>query len=225
MSSEHPPRRRVGLLAAVASALFVLDLVTKVIAVATLEGREEPVRVLGGLVFFQLLRNPGAAFSMATGMTWVLALIAIAVVVAIIWFARRLRSAGWAVGLGMILAGACGNLIDRIFRAPGVLRGHVIDFVSVFAPDGEVWPVFNVADSAIVVGGCLIVLLTLMGKEFDGTSTKDRQAQDAEGAGVSAQDSAAETSSDDQSEPARNSSGESSTDGSTEPSATGGTER
>lgn len=176
MSSEHPPRRRVGLLAAVASALFVLDLVTKVIAVATLEGREEPVRVLGGLVFFQLLRNPGAAFSMATGMTWVLALVAICVVVAIIWLARRLRSTGWAIGLGLVLAGALGNLVDRIFRAPGPLQGHVVDFVSLFAPNGEVWPVFNVADSGIVVGGILIVLLTLLGREYDGTNTRAKLA-------------------------------------------------
>lgn len=178
VSLEHLPRRRVGVVAAVALSIFVLDVISKVIAVATLEGRDEPVRILGGAVYLQLLRNPGAAFSMATGMTWVLALIAIAVVIAISWVARRLRSAGWAVGLGMVLAGALGNLVDRIFRAPSVLQGHVVDFISVFAPDGEVWPVFNVADSAIVVGGVLIVVLTLLGKEFDGTSAKERPADE-----------------------------------------------
>jgi signal peptidase II len=167
----------VGLVAAVAAVVLVLDVVTKVIAVDALEGRE-PVRVLGGLVYLQLLRNPGAAFSMATGMTWVLALVAIGVVVAIVWLARKLRSTGWAIGLGLVLAGALGNLVDRIFRAPGPLQGHVVDFVSVFAPNGEVWPVFNVADSSIVVGGILIVLLTFLGYEYDGTNSRKKPRED-----------------------------------------------
>lgn len=169
---ELPPRR-VGLVAALAVVVFALDLVTKIIAVSALEGRE-PVRILGGAVYLQLLRNPGAAFSMATGMTWVLAIVAIAVVVAIVWLSRRLRSTGWAIGLGLVLAGALGNLVDRIFRAPGPLQGHVIDFVSVFAPNGDVWPVFNVADSGIVIGGVLIVLLTLLGREYDGTRPREK---------------------------------------------------
>lgn len=173
VSTEQSPSRRVGVVAVVALIIFAADLTTKILATASLEG-QEPVRILGGAVYLQLIRNPGAAFSMATGMTWVLALIAIAVVVAIIWLAGKLRSTGWAIGLGLVLAGALGNLVDRIFRAPGVLRGHVIDFLSVFAPNGEVWPVFNVADSAIVVGGALIVLLTLLGRDYDGTSTRDR---------------------------------------------------
>lgn len=177
-SAARQPRRRVGLVALVALTVLALDLISKVLAVEMLQGRE-PFRILGGAVYLQLLRNPGAAFSMGTGLTWLLALVAIAVVVAICWIARKLRSPGWAIGLGLILAGALGNLVDRIFRAPGVLRGHVVDFVSVFAPDGQVWPVFNVADSAIVVGGVLIVVLTLFGREFDGTTAKDRAAKTA----------------------------------------------
>lgn len=167
-NAPAPPKRRVVLLAIVALIVYGLDLATKATVASTLEGRE-PVRVLGGLVYFQVLRNPGAAFGMATGMTWVLALVAIAVVVSLLWFARRLRSVGWAIGLGLVLAGALGNLTDRIFRAPGPLRGHVVDFISLFAPDGSVWPVFNVADSAICVGGVLIVLLSLFGREYDGS--------------------------------------------------------
>ncbi|GAB2958679.1 lipoprotein signal peptidase [Amycolatopsis acidiphila] len=163
-----PPKRRVVLLACVAAVALALDIVSKVIVVSTLEDHA-PVRILGGLVYLQLVRNPGAAFSMATGLTWVFALVAIGVVVVLIWFAGRLRSAGWAVGLGLVLAGALGNLLDRIFRAPGPLRGHVVDFISVFAPNAEVWPVFNVADSCICVGGVLIVLLSLLGRDYDGT--------------------------------------------------------
>lgn len=168
------PKRRIGLLATVAVLVLALDVVTKIVAVATFEGRE-PVRVLGGAVYLQLVRNPGAAFGMATGMTWLLALGAIIVTAAAIWLAGRLRSRGWAFGLGLILAGAVGNLVDRIFRAPGPLQGHVVDFLSLFAPDGDVWPVFNVADSAICVGAALIVLLSVLGKDYDGGVTKDKK--------------------------------------------------
>jgi signal peptidase II len=161
------PRRRVTLLAAVALAALAADLISKVLAVAQLQGRE-PVRLAGGALYLVLYRNSGAAFSLATGMTWLLTLIAIGVVGAIVRLAPRLRSAGWAVGLGLILGGAAGNLGDRLFRAPGPLRGRVVDFLSVFAPDGSVFPVFNIADSSICVGGALLVLLAALGREYDG---------------------------------------------------------
>lgn len=162
------PRRLLGLLFGVAAALLAVDVLTKVAAVANLED-QPPVELFGGAVYLVLVRNPGAAFSLATGMTWLLALLAIVVVGVIVWLAPKLRSRGWAVGLGLVLGGACGNLVDRLFREPGVLRGHVVDFVSLFAPDGSVWPVFNVADSAIVCGGALVVLLSLLGRDYDGT--------------------------------------------------------
>jgi signal peptidase II len=171
------PKRRVGWVFAVAVVFWAIDLVTKNLVVANLEGKE-PVKVLGGLIYLQVIRNPGAAFSMATGMTWVLALVALAVVIAIVWLSRRLRSIGWAIGLGLVLAGATGNLTDRIFRAPGGLQGHVVDFISAFAPNGKGFAIFNIADSAICVGGALIVLLSLLGKDYDGTSTKDKPAKD-----------------------------------------------
>ncbi|TNC22665.1 signal peptidase II [Amycolatopsis alkalitolerans] len=163
-----PPRRRVLLLACVAVVALALDIVSKLIVVSTLTDHA-PVRILGGAVYLQLVRNAGAAFSMATGLTWVFALVAIAVAGAVIWFAGRLRSIGWAIGLGLVLAGALGNLVDRLFRAPGPLRGHVIDFISVFGPNAQYFPVFNLADSCITVGGALIVLLSLLGIEYDGT--------------------------------------------------------
>lgn len=166
---DSPARpRRVLLLSAIALSVLAIDLVTKIIAVRELEWRE-PMPILDGLVYLQLVRNPGAAFGMATGMTWLLTLIAVGVVVAIIRAAGRLRSRGWAVALGLVLGGALGNLGDRMFRYPGVLRGWVVDFVSLFAPDGRVWPVFNAADSAICLGGVLLVLLALFGRELDGT--------------------------------------------------------
>jgi signal peptidase II len=161
---------RVRLLVVIAPVILAADILTKVVGVAALQGRE-PVELLGGLIYLQLVRNPGAAFSLATGYTWVLTLIAVAVVVVIIRVARKLRSTGWAIALGLILGGALGNLTDRIFRAPGPLQGHVVDLVSPFAPDGRVFPVFNLADSAIVCGGILLVLLALTGRELDGTRT------------------------------------------------------
>jgi signal peptidase II len=169
------PPRRVALLAIIAASVVLLDLLTKIIAVAMLTPGESP-SILGGFVHFSIIRNPGAAFSMATGMTWVLALIAIAVVVVIIRMAPRLRSTPWAVALGLVLGGAIGNLIDRIFRSPGFLQGHVVDFVSVFGPNGQYFPIFNVADSAITIGGITVVVTALLGIDFDGTRTRRQHA-------------------------------------------------
>jgi signal peptidase II len=163
-----PERRRTGLLAATATGTLVLDVLSKIAVVAALEGRP-PVELLGGGLYLVVYRNAGAAFSMATGFTWLLSLIALGVVVAIVRLAPRLRSTGWAWGLGLVLGGALGNLVDRLLRAPGPLRGHVVDFLSLLAPDGSVWPVFNLADSAIVCGGVLLILLAATGRDFDGS--------------------------------------------------------
>ncbi len=155
------PRRRLRLLLTVAGVVLVLDIVTKVIAVRLLTPNQ-PVWIIGDTVSWRLVRNSGAAFSMATGYTWVLTLIATAVVIGIVWMGRRLVSPWWAIGLGMILGGAMGNLVDRFFRSPGPLRGHVIDFLSV-----GWWPVFNVADPSVVGGAILLVILSLLGFDFD----------------------------------------------------------
>ena len=155
------PRRRVRLLLSVAATVLTLDVITKVLAVKLLTPGQ-PVSIIGDTVTWTLVRNSGAAFSMATGYTWVLTLVAIGVVVGIIWMGRRLVSPWWAVGLGMILGGALGNLVDRFFRSPGPLRGHVVDFLSI-----GWWPVFNVADPAVVGGAVLLVGLSLFGYDFD----------------------------------------------------------
>ena len=176
---ELPPRR-VAVLIAVAPLALALDIITKALMVANQEGKP-PIRILGGLIYLDVIRNSGAAFSMATGMTWVLTLIAIAVVVALVIVAPRLRSTGWAIGLGLVLAGALGNLLDRIFRSPGPLRGHVVDFVSVFGPYAKYFAVFNVADSCICVGGALIVLMAILGRDYDGgVARKRRLAEQAQ---------------------------------------------
>jgi signal peptidase II len=172
---EEPlPPRRAWIIGIVAPIVLAADLISKQLALSALEG-EAPVRVLGGLFYLQIVRNPGAAFGMATGMTWLLTLIALAVVIGIVWMMPKLRSVGWAIGLSLVFAGAVGNLLDRFFRAPGALHGHVVDFLSPFAPNGEAFPVFNIADSAITVGGALIVLMALLGRDYDGRRTAGKK--------------------------------------------------
>lgn len=157
------PPRRARLLFIVALAVLALDVATKVLVVAELEG-QRTLELLGGQLLIRVSRNPGAAFSLAEGATVLLTVIAVVVVVVIARTARRLRSAGWAAGLGLLLGGALGNLVDRLLRSPGPGRGAVVDFI-----DFQVWPSFNVADSGIVVGGALLVLMSILGRELDGT--------------------------------------------------------
>ncbi|MDQ1632431.1 MAG: signal peptidase [Frankiaceae bacterium] len=154
--------RQIGLLAAAAVVAFVVDLVSKLLAVAQLTDRA-PIRLIPGVLDLQLIRNPGAAFGLAGGGTIIFTLVAGAVVVFILTTARRLRSRGWAVALGLLLGGALGNLGDRLFRDPGPLRGHVVDWIHLAH-----WPIFNVADTCIVVGGLFAVLLSMRGKRLDG---------------------------------------------------------
>ena len=160
-ATEVRPRRRVRLLVTFAAVILAIDIVTKVAAVRLLTPGQ-PVSIIGDTVTWTLVRNSGAAFSMATGYTWILTLIATGVVIGIIWMGRRLVSPWWAIGLGMILGGALGNLVDRFFRWPGPLRGHVVDFLSI-----GWWPVFNVADASVVGGAVLLVCLSVFGYDFD----------------------------------------------------------
>ncbi|PZG23462.1 signal peptidase II [Spongiactinospora gelatinilytica] len=160
----------MGLLAGLAAVVYVLDLVTKVLVVAHLEGKD-PVVLIPDVLLFRVIRNSGAAFSIGTGLTLVLTLIAAGVVIAILRTARNLRSLPWAITLGLLLGGAFGNLTDRVFRAPAPLQGHVVDFVQVFPATG--FPIFNVADSSIVCGGVLAVLLAWRGYQIDGSRHED----------------------------------------------------
>jgi signal peptidase II len=180
-AAKGGPRRRVLLLAAVAVFVLAADILTKALVVAHLRPGE-PVHVLGTVLEWNLLRNPGAAFSVGTGDTILFTAIAVAVVVYIVRTARKLRSAAWALTLGLLLGGACGNLVDRIFRAPGLFRGDVVDFIEVT----RYWPVFNLADSAIVCGGILTVLLALLGIHMDGTRGHEREPTEREPKGAAA---------------------------------------
>jgi len=170
------PPRRVGLVATLAIVVLALDQITKLLVVANVTPGE-PQRILGGAVYLTLFRNAGAAFSTGTGLTWVLALVATAVVVWIIRTASKLRSTPWAIALGLVLGGAVGNLCDRFFRSPGFLRGHVVDFISLFEPDGGHFAIFNVADSGITLGGVALVITALLGIDMDGSRARNKKEE------------------------------------------------
>ena len=136
---------------AVAAAIVVLDQLTKIWAVAALS--DGPVEVIGTILQFRLTRNPGGAFSLLTGLTPVLAILAVVMVVYIVRTTRRTSDAVMAYSLGLVLGGAVGNLVDRMVRSPGILRGEVVDFIKV--PN---WPTFNVADCAITIGVILVAI-------------------------------------------------------------------
>ncbi|MFC7216691.1 signal peptidase II [Streptomyces polyrhachis] len=161
-------KRRIGVLLGVAAVVYLLDLVSKLIVVKELEPGHETIEVVGDLLTFQVVRNAGAAFGVGQSMTIVFTLIAIIVIVVIARLARKLHSLPWAIALGLLLGGPLGNLTDRLFRSPGFLKGHVVDFI---APTH--FAVFNLADSAIVCGGILIVILSFRGLDPDGTIHKD----------------------------------------------------
>ena len=161
-------RKPVTILLGLAAFAITVDVLTKHLALVELSDRE-PVRLLGGAVYLSLTRNSGAAWSLGKDYTWIFPLIAIGVLCWIAWMGRTLRSVPWAISLGLVFGGVTGNLIDRIFRAPGWFVGHVVDMVSVFDPYGRVFPIFNVADSALVCGVILAIGLEFTGRQRDGT--------------------------------------------------------
>ena len=157
--------------AAVSAATCALDQATKWWAERSLDDGQ-PREVFGDWLQLRLTHNPGAAFSVGTGYTIVLTLVALIVIGVCIKMAGRLGSAGWAVALGLLLGGSLGNVTDRIFRDPAPLRGHVVDFLQL-----PHWPVFNVADSAICVAAALFVVLSLRGVHLDGSVDGDGRAR------------------------------------------------
>lgn len=177
--SEHPeipagasgrgaPRGVLLLAAAAALVVYTADQLTKWWVVSTMTlGERTPV--VEGLLWWQFIRNPGAAFSLGEDITWVFTVVMAVVSVLIVLTLRRVRSAAWALALGLVLGGALGNLTDRLLREPGFGVGHVVDFIAV-----PRFAIFNIADCGVVTGVCLVVLLTLLGRELDGTRTGAR---------------------------------------------------
>jgi signal peptidase II len=133
------------------------DVITKVVVVDRLDP-EAPVRLLGGLLTLRLIRNPGAAFSQGQNLTYLFALAGIGVLLFVILrLVPRLGHTGWSIALGLLCAGVAGNLTDRLFRRPGVLRGHVVDFLQL-----PHFAIFNVADMCITSAAVLIMVLSVV---------------------------------------------------------------
>ncbi|MGL5815968.1 MAG: signal peptidase II [Phycicoccus sp.] len=163
-------RRLFALLAGSAASALLVDQFTKVWALAALTPGQ-PVDLVGSVIRLNLVRNPGAAFSIGDRATWVLTVISLVIVVWVALVARTVGTRGWAVGLGLLLGGAIGNLVDRVFRDPGPGRGHVVDFI-----DYAGWFVGNVADIAIVGAASLIAVLSWRGIPVSGESRVDESS-------------------------------------------------
>ena len=155
--------------------VVVVDQLTKWLAITYLQG-QPPVEVFGAWLQLTFVRNPGAAFSIGTHYTWIFALAASAVAIGILVISRRVTSVLWLMAMGMLLGGAVGNLVDRVTQPPGVGQGHVVDWLEL--PN---WPVFNVADMAVVGGAIFMVVLSLVGVEPNPASTTSPEPQPLEG--------------------------------------------
>jgi signal peptidase II len=169
-----PSARRTALRVffAVGLGLYLVDVVTKAVAVSQLPGRGR-VPLVGDLLSLHLTRNPGAAFGTGTSFTIVFTLIAAVAAVIVLRVSRRLGSRTWAFALGALLAGVAGNLTDRVLRAPGPFHGHVVDFLEL--PN---WPIFNIADVCINVAAVLIVIQSFRGVRVDGSRDTHQKASD-----------------------------------------------
>lgn len=139
---------------AIAWTIWLLDFVSKSWAISNLSS--QPRKVLGNFLALTLTKNSGAAFNIATGFTYIFSLLALAVVVAVLYYSSKITSVGWQVAVGLLLGGVLGNLTDRLFRSPGFFNGYVIDWIEI--PN---WPIFNLADSAISTAAALALILTL----------------------------------------------------------------
>ncbi|MGO4256289.1 signal peptidase II [Marmoricola sp. RAF53] len=170
LTSDH--RSKTALLLGVAVAAWLVDLVTKSLALHRLESGD-PVELVDSLLRLNLTANPGAAFSTGTGLTPLISLFALAAFGVVLWLSFRVGDTVWAWAFGLLLAGIAGNLTDRLFREPGPLRGHVIDFLEL-----PHWPIFNVADICINVAAGLIILQSLRGIPLSGVKETESDGAD-----------------------------------------------
>jgi signal peptidase II len=160
VQNDADRRTRPRLAAVIVVAVVAADLLTKIWAVDRLA--DGPIGVIGDDIGFQLARNSGGAFSMFQGFTPLLAIVAGVVAYFLVRAVRRTEDTLLVVALSLVLGGALGNLVDRMFRAPGFLRGAVVDFVHVGS-----FPTFNVADASITIGAILVIVWALFGTQSE----------------------------------------------------------
>lgn len=187
-TSVRSPAKMLSYILGLAALVLALDQLSKMWAQSALVVGDPPRPLIGELIQLRLIYNPGAALSIASGMTWVLTLLSVGVVVFIVLMARKIASTAWAIALGLVLGGAVGNLLDRLFRAPGFPNGHVVDFID-YGPF-----IGNVADIAIVVAAVLIAVLAFIGIGPDGKRPAEDAADDAASDVAATSDAAASTS-------------------------------
>jgi len=166
---RQAPSSRDGLIASLLIAAFVVvvDQITKRIAVSQLDD-SLPVHVIWTLQW-HLTHNSGMAFSRGTGIGPILGALALVVVVMLVISLGRHGTRGGKFAVGLVVGGAVGNLADRLFRGDGWLRGSVVDFI-----DFQWWPIFNIADSAICIGGALLVLWAIFKSTRDKSTSVER---------------------------------------------------
>lgn len=166
-------RRLATWLYAVAAGAYFLDRISKAIVIRTLQDRP-PARIIPGVLHLNFTTNSGGAFGLFGGQPWLFLAASLVVALFIVVASTRLSGLRYAVALGLILGGALGNLTDRILRGPGV-SGRVVDFI-----DLQVWPVFNLADSAIVMGAIVMVLSGLRPEKATGVTGAARKNDEGE---------------------------------------------
>lgn len=166
MTSAGSLARRRWLFAITALTTLALDQITKILAEAFLAAG--PISIIGELLRFRLAYNDAAAFSLGFGATWVLSIASVSAVVALLIYGPRVKAMNWAFIAGMVLGGAAGNGIDRVFRAPAFFNGHVVDFIQI--PFN--FPIFNLADTFLVIGISLAIYRTFRGDEIGGGLAK-----------------------------------------------------
>lgn len=153
---------RKALFFLIAALIVFLDQLAK--RFAELYLTQGPIEIIENLLTFRLAYNDAAAFSLGFGQTWVLAVISTIAILVLLWYGPKAANFHWTLIAGFVLGGAAGNWIDRVFREPGFLNGHVVDFIQI--PFN--FPIFNVADICLVVGVCLSIIRVLMGDEIGG---------------------------------------------------------
>jgi len=161
------PLARLAALYGTAAAVLAADQLSKYLVVRHLEGRA-PVRVIGSFVELRYTTNSGGAFSLLTGAPLFFVVMAVVIIGGIVHAGRRAQGLPVLFALGLVLGGALGNLVDRLFRGDSAFSGEVVDFVKV-----GIWPVFNLADSCVVVGGILLAI-------FLGRAEREREQAPAD---------------------------------------------
>ncbi len=172
-------RTNIGWGLALGLVCLLVDQLSKEWALASLSS--ERIDILGSAFGLKLIHNPGAAFSVGEGSTWIFTTFALAVVVALPVFIGRTGSRVWALGLGAVWGGAAGNLLDRFLRAPGGGRGHVVDFLAY----GDFF-VGNVADIILCLAAVFLVVISMRGVTFS-QENRDTELNDGDEKGGKAQ--------------------------------------